>query len=77
MHKAQKTSVDSHAELIQLASDLMSEIRDTERWLPQYDAALASRDNRLLVQFCREVRQFQESPAQNSDVRAVSLRICA
>jgi hypothetical protein len=42
----------SHSELVQLATDLLSETPDTELWLPQYDAALESEDDMSLVRFC-------------------------
>jgi len=42
----------SHSELVQLATDLLSETPEAELWLPQYDAALESAEEMSLVQFC-------------------------
>jgi hypothetical protein len=41
-----------HAELIQEATDLMSAQVNADAWLPLYDAALASDNDRELEIFC-------------------------
>jgi hypothetical protein len=57
----------NHAELVQTATDLLSEMRGPERWLPLYDAALASPSDLelwdLVVRFWAELRMTRRLAA--------------
>ncbi len=44
-----------HAELVQLGTDFLAESRRPEFWLARYDQALASANDRLLVEFVNEL----------------------
>lgn len=44
-----------HAELVQLGTDLLAETPRPERWLAQYDQALGSTNDELLVEFVNQL----------------------
>jgi hypothetical protein len=47
----------NHAELVQAATDLLSDTRGAGHWLPLYDAALASPSDRQLVDLVVRLRR--------------------
>ena len=51
----------THAEYIQEATDLLSETRETSRWLPLYDTALGSPSDEALASLVVHLRQVAGS----------------
>lgn len=57
MRMIRRLNFKSHAELVQLATDLLSMTNDAQTWLEHYDAALAAENDQSLVQFCRSLNR--------------------
>lgn len=55
MSTTQISAFGSHAELVELAFDLLGESSNPEFWLPSCDAALQSPDDAPLAEFCKSV----------------------
>ena len=47
----------THSELVQAATDLLSETMEPMRWVASYDSALASSSDRDLESFVNQLRQ--------------------
>jgi hypothetical protein len=54
----------THFELVQAATDLLSETMEPMRWLASYDSALASSSDRDIESFVYQLRQDVRSSSR-------------
>ena len=52
----------THFQLVQAATDLLSEMREPWSWLSQYDVALGSSSDRELTSLVHSLRTERHSP---------------
>jgi hypothetical protein len=53
----------THTELVQVATDLLFQSADAEKWLSQYDLALASDTDTLLTEFISQLKPQLSAPS--------------